>query len=302
LIVRVFVVGATGYIGTSVSRHLRAAGHEVVGLARSDASADCLARDGVAVHRGDLADHGSIRDAATEADAIVHAAVGVQVGLVSDVDVAAVDAMIDGLAGTGRPLILTSGVAVYAGSAAGVVDEDTPLDSALPAQIPRIQLEDRVVRAAERGVRTVVLRPGFGYGHARAGLLIRVQLDRARRTGVGAYIGDGSGLFPVVHVDDLARAYVRAVEHGRAGARFNVVGGTYSAREIAAAVSHAVGGGGHTASLSVDEARDAWGLLAGVLLDFPPVSALRATAELGWTPREASLPYELVHGSLRQRS
>src|SRR5215207_5522884 len=207
---RILVVGATGYIGSSVGRLLRAAGHEVVGFARSDASANRLASEGVGVRRGDLAEPASIRAAASEADAVVHAAVGVQVGLVSEVDVAAVDAMIDALADTGRPLVVTSGVAVYAGSAAGAVDEDTPLDTAHPAQVPRIRLEERVMRAAERGVRAIVLRPGFGYGHARAGLLIRMQLEHARRTGVGAYIGDGSGLFPVVHVDDLARAYLRA--------------------------------------------------------------------------------------------
>jgi nucleoside-diphosphate-sugar epimerase len=228
---RIFVAGATGYIGTAVTRRLCAAGHDVVGLARSDASAERLARAGVGVHRGDLAAPATIRAAATDADAVVHVAVGVQVGLVSEVDVAAFDAMVDAMAGTGRPLVVTSGVAVYAGSAAAAVDEDTPLETPLPAQVPRIRLEERVVQAAERGVRTVVLRPGFGYGHAAAGLLIRVQVERARRTGIGAYVGDGGGLFPVVHVDDLAGAYLRAVEHGRAGSRFNIVGRTHSARE-----------------------------------------------------------------------
>ena len=298
---RIFLAGATGYIGGAVARHLRDAGHEVVGLARSDASAERLAGAGMAVHRGDLTDPASIRAAATDADAVVHAAVGVQVGLVSDADVAALDAMVDALAGTGRALLVTSGVAVYAGSAAATADEDTPLETPLPGQVPRIRLEERVVRAAERGVRSLVIRPGFGYGRGGAGLLIRLLIERARLTGVGAYIGDGAGHFPVVHVDDLAAAYRLALEHGGAGSRFNVVGRTHAAREIAAAASHAAGGGGRTASLSLDEARGAWGPLAHVLLGLPLVSSLRATVELGWTPREASLPYELVHGSLRQR-
>ena len=299
---RIFIAGSTGYIGTAVSRYLRVCGHQVVGLARSDASAQRLASEGIAVHRGELADAASIKSGAAAADAVVHVAVGVQVGLVSEVDVAAVDAMVDALEGTGRALVVTSGVAVYAGSAAAAVDETTSLETALPAQVPRIRLEERLAQAAHRGVRTVVLRPGFGYGRGGAGLLIRVQLERARATGIGAYIGDGGGLFPVVHVDDLADAYLRALERGRAGSLFNIVGRTHSAREIAEAVSHAAGGGGATVSLSLDEARDAWGPLAGVLVGFPPVSALRATVELGWTPREPSLLYELVHGSLRRRS
>ena len=295
----ILVIGATGYIGSNVTRHLRGAGYDVVALARSDASAERLGRAGVAVSRGDLSARDTIRAAAANADAIIHVAVGVQVGLVSEAEVAAVDAMIDALAGTGRPLILTSGVAVYAGVAAAAVDEETPLETAVPTQVPRIRLEERVVRAAQRGVRAVVLRPAFSYGRGGAGLLLRVQLERARRTGVGAYTGDGSALFPVVHVDDLARAYLSALELGQAGSIFNIVGRTHSAREIAAAMSHSAGGDGRIASLSADEARDAWGPLAPVLRGFPPVSAVRATVELRWTPREPSLVYELVHGSLR---
>ena len=295
----VLVIGATGYIGSNVTRHLQAAGYDVVALARTDASAERLDRAGITVCRGDLSAPDTIRAAAANADAIIHAAVGVQVGLVSEADVAAVDVMIDALAGTGRPLILTSGVAVYAGIATGPVDEDTALEAALPAQVPRIRLEERVLRAAERHVRPVVLRPGFGYGRGGAGLLLRVQLERARRTGIGAYIGDGSGLFPVVHVDDLARAYLSALAHGQASSIFNVVGRTHSAHEIAAAVSYAVGAEGRTVSLSGDEARDAWGPLAPVLRGLPPVSAVRATVELRWTPQAPSLMYELVYGSLR---
>ena len=295
----ILVVGATGYIGSNVTRHLRGAGHDVVALARSAASAERLGRAGVAVFRGDLSAPDTIRAAVASADAVIHVAVGVQVGLVSEADVVAVDAMVDTLAGSGKPLILTSGVAVYAGVAATTVDEATPLETAVPTQVPRIRLEERVVRATERGVRAVVLRPAFSYGRGGAGLLLRVQLERARRTGVGAYIGDGSGLFPVVHVDDLARAYLSGLELGQAGSIFNIVGRTHAAREIAAAMSHSVGGHGRIASLSADEARDAWGPLAPVLRGFPPVSAVRATVELRWTPREPSLMYELAHGSLR---
>ena len=134
----ILVVGATGYIGSNVTRHLRAAGYDVVALARSDASAERLGREGVEVCRGDLSAPDTIRAAAANADAVIHVAVGVQVGLVSEADVAAVDAMIDALAGTSRPFILTSGVAVYAGVAGAIVDEETPLETAVPTQLPRM--------------------------------------------------------------------------------------------------------------------------------------------------------------------
>ena len=112
--------------------------------------------------------------------------------------------------------------------------------------------------------------------------------------------GYGASPYPTLHVDDLAGAYVAALERATAGARYDLVGSTLVTREVAGAVSHAVGTGGRTVSLTSDAARAAWGLLAGVLIGGPAVIALRAVVKLGWAPRGPSLPYELVHGTLHQ--
>jgi nucleoside-diphosphate-sugar epimerase len=212
----------------------------------------------------------------------------------------ALDALVGALAGRDAPLLLTSGLGVYAGSRASVVDEAAPLDDVVPAQRPRVLLEERALGSVARGVRAVVLRPAHVYGRGHAGAFTRLQLDHAARTGAGAYVGDGSAPYATLHVDDLAEAYAAALERAPAAARYDLVGSTLVTREVAGAVSHAVGAGGRTVSLTADAARDAWGPLAGVLIGGPAVVALRAVVELGWTPRGPSLPYELVHGSLRR--
>jgi nucleoside-diphosphate-sugar epimerase len=296
---QVFVTGASGYVGGAVARALVAAGHGVTALARSDDAAARLAAEGLAVHRGDVHDPASLAAAASRADAVVHAAVGGPGGL-TDADAAALDAMVGALAGRDAPLLLTSGLGVYAGSRAAVVDEATPLDDAIPTQQARVALEERALRAAERGVRAVVLRPAHVYGRGQAGAFTRLQLDHAARAGAGAYVGEGAAPYATVHVDDLAAAYLAALGRAPAGGRYNLVGSTLVTRELAGAVSHAVGAGGRTVSLTTDAAREAWGPMAGLLSGGPAVVALRAVVELGWTPRGASLPFELVHGTLRR--
>src|SRR5690606_18078870 len=138
------------------------------------------------------------------------------------------------------------------------------------------------------------------YGQGQAGRFTLMQLDYAERTGAAGYVGEGAVPYGTVHIEDLAAAYVAALERAPAGSRYNLVGTTVTTRELAGAMSHAVGAGGRTVSLTPEEAHQAWGPLAGLLVAGPMASALRATVDLGWTPRAATLPYELVHGSLRR--
>ncbi|MBB4638715.1 NAD-dependent epimerase/dehydratase family protein [Longimicrobium terrae] len=294
---KIFITGASGYIGGVVASHFAGLGHDVTALARSEESAARLSSAGFRVHRGDVSDPASFVSAVAAADGVVHAAVGGARGVTAD-DEAALEAMVGALEGRGAPLILTSGLGVYAGMQAAVVDEDTPMDAAIPQQQARVRLEQQAVRAAERGVRTVVIRPANVYGQGGAGLFTRLQLEYAERTGAGAVPGDGSAPFVTVHADDLAAAYAAALERAPAGSVYNLAGQSHTFRELAGAMSHAVGGGGRTVALSADEAREAWGPLAALITSIPAISALRATVELGWTPRAPSLTWELTHGSL----
>lgn len=295
-----FITGASGFIGGAIARRFIREGYTVTALARSEEAAARLAAEGMQVRFGDIDDPESFIPAVAAADGVVHAAVGIPRG-VTDTDAIAVEAMVETLAGTGAPLLLTSGLGVYAGIRDAIADEDTPLDGAIPTQLPRVRLEEQVRAAAERGVRTVVLRPGHVYGYGHAGVFTRMQLDFAERTGTGGYVGKGAVPYGTVHIDDLASAYSAALERAPAGSLYNIVGSTITTRELAGAMSHAVGADGHTVSITPEEAKQAWGPLAGLLIAGPAVSALRAVVDLEWTPRAPTLPYELVHGSLRRK-
>jgi nucleoside-diphosphate-sugar epimerase len=298
---RVFVTGATGYLGAAIVRAVQAAGHKVVGLARSEQAAELLAAAGCRPHRGDITDPEGLAPALADADAVIHTAVGMGGGIVGDADHAAVDAMVAALAGHKGTLILTSGLAVYMGYRQPFVDESTPLDDVAEPQRPRVALEERALAGAQRGVRPVVIRPGHVYGGGSAGVFTRILLEAARTAGQGVYVGDGYGLFAVVHLDDLAGAYVAALDDPSASGRYNLAAQTMAMRDVATAMSHGLGAGGATTAITVDEAVERWGPLGRGLLGGPMVSSVRATADLRWNPTGPSLAYELIHGSLRPR-
>lgn len=295
---KVFVTGASGYIGGAVTRALRKNEHEIVALVRSPESAAKVSEPGVTVVRGDVGDPASYRAALREVDAIVHTAVGMNGG-VKEPDFVAIDAMIEAVAGTDKPLVVTTGAAVYIGMPIAVADESTPLDGAAPAQVPRVKLEQRVIEAAARGARTIVLRPAHAYGRGSAGIFTRIQLEHAKRTGVAPYIGDGGRLMSYVHVDDLAEAYVAALAKARGGSVYNVVSTALPLREVAEAVSWAAGGEGKTRSIPLEEAAATWGPLGPLLAASPAISALRVAKDLAWTARAPSFAWEAIHGSLR---
>ena len=295
---RVFVTGATGYLGRAIVRAVQEAGHEVVGLARSEQAAAALVSAGCRPHRGDITDPPGLAPALADADAVIHTAVGTGGGVVGDADHAAVDAMVAALAERKGTLILTSGLAVYMGYRVPFVDESTPLDDVVEPQRPRVALEERVLAAGERGVRPVVIRPGHVYGGGSAGIFTRTLLEAARTAGHGVYVGDGYGLFAVLHLDDLAAAYVAALTEPSASGRYNLVAQAMTMRDLATAMSYGVGGGGATSAITPDEAVERWGPLGRGLLGGPMVSSVRATAELRWRPTGPPLAYELIHGSL----
>lgn len=295
---KVLVTGATGYVGSAVTAALRGAGHQVVGLARSDESAHRLACQGVEVFRGDLADPASLAAAVDGAavDGVVHAANrnDEQAG---EADRAAVEAILAALAGSGKPFVYTSGIWVLGDTGGDEVDEEAPLNpAALVAWRPAV--EQRVLAAAGDGVRAVVVRPGVVYGHG--GGIPAMLVASARDSGVVRHVGDGENHWPLVFTTDLADLYVRAVENAEPGTLLFAVGGHERAKTIARAAADA----GSTADAParvepwpLAEARAQLGPFADALALDQKVSSARAKEKLGWQPQGPSILDDLRAGS-----
>jgi nucleoside-diphosphate-sugar epimerase len=265
----VFVTGATGYIGAVVCEKLRGAGHETVGLARSDESARKLAAAGVRPHRGDLADAASLASACRAADGVIHTAAewGPHFG---ERDRAAVVAMLDALAGTDKPFVYTSGTWVMGSTGGRLAGEMFPLNP--PAAVAwRTAVERMVLDAVERKVCGVVVRPAMvhGRGGGTAGRLARREIPVA---------GSGEQHWSFVHVDDLADLLVLAAENAAAGSLYVAADGPpVKAKDLAAAC-------GVTTFLPIERARERFGPTADCMVLDQRIGSTRAGRELGWKP------------------
>jgi nucleoside-diphosphate-sugar epimerase len=287
----VFVTGATGYIGGTVAVRLIEAGHEVRGLGRSAAKAEQLAALGIEPVVGELDDAGLLIREARRADGVINAAH-------SD-HAPAVHAFIEALQGTGKPLLHTSGSSVVGDDARGnrvseaIFDEDTPFVVA-PAKQARREIDLAVLRAAEAGVRSVVICPSLIYGEGRGlnpkSVQVPFLVENARKNGVVQVVGRGINRWSNVHIDDVADLYVRALVHAPAGAFYFAENGEASFAEIGEAITARLGLG-PAQSLPAERAAEAWGE-SKALYTFGSnsrVRAKRARAELGWAPRHPSV-------------
>ncbi|MGX6446764.1 SDR family oxidoreductase [Patulibacter sp. S7RM1-6] len=296
---RVFVTGASGHIGSAVVPELLRAGHEVVGLARSEASAAALTAAGAEVVRGDLDDLDGLRAAATAADGVVHLAYKHDAVYAGDfaaavaADLRATAALGAALEGTGKPLVTTSGSLMLA--PLGLTDRPATERDTLESG-PRIDAENAVVALAERGVRSSVVRlPPLVHStldrHGFGPTLIRL----ARERGVAGYVGDGANRWPAVHTLDAARVYRLALESAPAGTRVHAIADEgVPFREIAAAIGR--GTGLPTASVAPDDAAEHFSFLGGLVgLDNRVSSALTREA-LGWEPTGPGLIEDLDAG------
>src|SRR3954469_16063815 len=202
---RIFLTGATGYIGSAVAERLRAAGHELTALARSDASAAKLSAAGIQAVRGDFSDPSSVGPAARAADGTISLATTYD----PNIDGPAIDAILDALAGSTKPFIYTSGIWSHGDTGGKVVDETSPPRPA-PLVSWRQAVEGRVLQAASRGIRSIVIRPAIVYG--RGGGIPAGFAESAQKDGAARYVGTGENRWPFVHVDDLADLYALALE------------------------------------------------------------------------------------------
>ena len=280
---RVFVTGATGYVGTAVVERLLAVGHAVAGLARSGEAEARVRAAGADPVRGELGDLGVLAAAARDADAVVHAGATGRPGQ-DAVDAAAVDALLEALAGSGKALVYTSGLWVLGDTGDRVAAEDAPLaPAALVAW--RAEVERGVLSAA--GVRGVVVRPGIVYG--RGGGIPGGMVAQGRKKGVVRYVGDGSQRVNPVHVEDLADLYLLALE-APAGTVLHGVSATVATRELAEAAAAAAGA--RAEAWPLEEARAVLGPYADALALDQRVSSEVARG-MGWRPSRAGVVEEL---------
>ena len=292
---RVFVTGATGYVGSAIVPELTGAGHQVVGLARSERAAAALADAGAAVHRGTLEEPDSLRTGAQPADGVIHTAYVHDFSRMQDagrIDLRAVQVLGDALAGTGRPLVIASGTALVApGRLATEADAPDPRS----AGAHRVPSEQTALSLAGRGVRSSVVRlsPSV-HGEGDHGF-VPFLIDIARRHGVSAYIGDGGNRWAAVHRLDAARLFRLALEGAPAGSVLHGVGDQgVATRDIAAVI------GRHldlpVVSVSREDAAEHFGWLAAFFgADLPASSAL-TRERLGWQPVHLGLLADLDRG------
>jgi nucleoside-diphosphate-sugar epimerase len=267
---KVFLTGATGYIGSAVAERLRAAGHEVAALARSEVSDAKLKAVGIQAVRGDFADPRSVSSAVRAADGVISMATTYD----PTIDGPAVEAMLDALAGSNRPLIYTSGIWSHGDTAGKVVDETAPPN---PAQLVswRQAVESRVLQGAQQGIRTVVIRPAIVYG--RGGGIPGGFVASARTEGAARFVGTGENRWPFVHIDDLADLYLHALEKAPPGTLLlGVSGPSYRVRDVAAAASRGAGAEGRVVAWPLEEARGKLGAYADALILDQQASGKRA--------------------------
>ena len=283
---RIFLTGATGLIGTEVVQDLIKAGHTVLGLSRSDKGAEALTASGAEVHRGDLEDLDSLRSGAEASDGVIHC------GFLHDftrfqevcaIDRRAIKVLGEALAGSDRPLVVTSGVGIGSPGPGQPAIEDR-VDLSHPN--PRTASEQVVDTLAARGVRVSVVRLPQVHNTLKQGL-VTLAIGMAREKGCSAYIGEGTNRWAAVHLLDAAPVYRLALEKGTPGARYHAV-----AEEgvPARAVAEALGRGLNipVVSLTPEEASEHFGSFAFFAgLDIPASSEL-TQQRLGWHPTQAA--------------
>ncbi|MGB6871459.1 MAG: SDR family oxidoreductase [Acidobacteriaceae bacterium] len=289
---RVFVTGATGFIGSRIVPELIGAGHQVLGLARSDAGAQFLAAAGADVHRGDLEDVESLRSGAAASDAVLHVAFRhdwTKFAESCELDKSAIEAIGDVLQGSSRPFIVSSGVGVAQGRAA--TEDDPPLSS---PSLPRVS-EVTAIALRERGVHASVMRLPQVHDEVKQGLITPL-VAIARAKGVSAYIGDGHNRWPAAHVTDVARLYRLALDKFTAGARYHAVAEEgVPLKDVATAIGRGLNV--PVISISPEQAQEHFGFFGFFAGRDTRASSAQTRAKLGWNPTGPGLLTDL--GNMR---
>lgn len=295
-----FVTGGSGFVGSVVIEHAIAEGYTVDALSRSESSDETLRRLGAVPVRGDIASLDVLRDKSAAADAVIHLATAFSLGAGTwedpkSTDIAAQEAMADGLAGSNKPLILTSGTLASAPDPNGEeTDESSPILTSPLGH--RLETEACGLSLASRGVCTMGVRLApFTYGRGGSGVKRLIEISAQK--GGAAYVDAGGNRTTNVHVDDAARLYLLAVQKGKAGEIYNASSSTtVTLREIVGAVATVVGV--LAVSVTSEQAVDQFGPVFTFLISTENrASGAKAMKNLGWQPREKGIVDEILHGS-----
>jgi nucleoside-diphosphate-sugar epimerase len=297
---KIFITGASGYIGGSVAAHLVAAGHQVTGLVRSREKADAVRARGIEPLSGTLDDSEILARAAQAADIVVNAASADHKG--------AVDALLGALAGSGKPFIHTSGSSIVGTRAQGqrsdaVFDESSPV-TPIPARAARVALNDHILSYRNKGCRPAIICPsliyGIGHGVGRDSVQVPLLIKLAKKRGNATHAGPGENIWSNVHIDDLVTLYALAIDKAPAGAFFFAEHGENSMREVCEAINRMLGFAGAPSAMSMAEAAAEWGegTAEYTMASNSRVRAMRAR-ELGWKPQARSLIEEIEQGCYR---
>ena len=289
---RIFVTGASGWIGSAVVPELISAGHHVLGLARSDASAKAIADTGADVLRGDLTDAGILRAGALDSDGVIHLAFipgRTSFEAATQADATAIETFADSLAGSGKPMLISGATITTPGRP---VTERDELIAAGPIAA-RITNMQAALAAAERDVRScLVMLPRSVHGQGERHGFIPQLIAAARAKGVSGYIGDGTSRWPAVHVKDAASLYRLAIEQAPAGAALNAVGDEgVPVRDIAEAIGRHL----NLPARSLP-AEEYGGMLVPLLSRDMPASSTITQELLGWKPTHPGLIEDIEQG------
>lgn len=298
---RAFVTGVSGYIGGSVARRLVQDGYAVTGIVRDPASAARVEAFGVRPEIGGLDDAGLLARLAAEADVVVNAA---------DSDHRpAIEALVDGLRGSGKTLVHTSGSSIVADVGTGarseqVFTDDTPF-TPVAAKQARVAIDTFVRHAARLDVRSIVVCPtmiyGRGTGSKRDSIQVPLLIHESQRRGAGVYVGAGQNIWSNVHIDDLVDLYALVIARAEPGSFFFAENGENALHEVALAIAHMLGFGDRTTSWPLADAVAELGSEAANM-GLASNSRVRAThaRALGWQPSRPGLIEEVERGSYRE--
>ena len=295
---KIFLTGASGYIGGSVAARLLEEGYTVRGLVRTEEKASLVRAKGIEPVIGSLDDDALLKREASAADTVINAA--------SADHRPAAEAFLEALSGSGKTFIHTSGSSIVGQRDEGLYgealfDENTSFEPS-PARVARVALNWDTLAAAENGVRAVIIAPSLIYGEGLGvnphSMQVPWLIDLARRTGAARHIGPGTNVWSNVHIQDLAELYLLALNGAPAGAFFYAENGENAMRDVCVAISKMLGYGGGTTEMTLAEAAGHWG--EGPANDTmgsnSRVRAVRARTELGWAPAGPSLIEEIESG------